>query len=80
MQIGGENIEFFFLNMMFLKNIFKDKSEKTFLHASLRKTLSLPQSSHWLHETSISKIVCHHFQPGLINWGHLFRAGGGCLG
>jgi hypothetical protein len=39
MQIGGENIGIFlfFLNMMFLKKKLKikDKSEKTFLHASL---------------------------------------------
>jgi hypothetical protein len=29
-------------------------------------TLVHPEPSHWLHEISISKIVCHHFQPGLI--------------
>jgi hypothetical protein len=33
--------------------------------------------SHWLHENSISKTVCHHFwpeliPPGIINWGYLF--------
>jgi len=34
------------------------------------------ESSHWLHEISIFKIVCHHFWPELniplINWGYLF--------
>jgi hypothetical protein len=25
-----------------------------------------PQPSHWVHEMSISKTVCHHFQPGLV--------------
>jgi len=24
------------------------------------------EASHWLHETFISKIVCHHFWPGLM--------------
>jgi hypothetical protein len=24
------------------------------------------EPSHWLHEISISKTVCHHFWPGLI--------------
>ncbi len=29
--------------------------------------LPISKPSHWLHEISISKIVCHHFQPGLIS-------------
>jgi hypothetical protein len=32
------------------------------------------EPSHWLHEISISKTVCHHFWPGLRSgaeiWGH----------
>jgi hypothetical protein len=24
------------------------------------------EPSHWLHETSIPKTVCHHFQPSLF--------------
>jgi hypothetical protein len=28
--------------------------------------LPISKPSHWLHEISISKIVCHHFQPRLI--------------
>jgi hypothetical protein len=34
------------------------------------------EPSHWQHEISISKTVCHHFWPWLIppiiNWGFLF--------
>ncbi len=31
-----------------------------------RKETNPPlEPSHWLHEISISKMVCHHFQPGL---------------
>ncbi len=29
--------------------------------------LPISKPSHWLHEISISKIVCHHFQPRLIS-------------
>ncbi len=28
------------------------------------------EPSHWLHETFISKVVCHQFWPGLIAKGH----------
>jgi hypothetical protein len=40
----------------------------SFLKIRNRNHSKLPISkpSHWLHEISISKTVCHHFQPGLI--------------
>jgi hypothetical protein len=30
------------------------------------KKLCPPKPSHWLHKISISKTVCHHFQPELM--------------
>jgi len=44
------------------------KSPPTFppLLKPKRKKLSPPEPSHWLQEISISKIVCHYFQPRLI--------------
>ncbi len=32
-----------------------------------RKKLSPLEPSHWVHEISISKMFCHHFQPVLIS-------------
>ncbi len=40
------------------------------------RKLSPLEPSHWLHEISISKMVCHHFQPGLLLIPPL-QAGGG---
>jgi hypothetical protein len=31
-----------------------------------REKIKDPELSHWLHEISISKTVCYHFQPGLL--------------
>ncbi len=49
----------------------EDKQKKTPPHPTPERKKQGPS---WLHEISISKIVAHHFWPGLIAgaeiWGH----------
>jgi hypothetical protein len=40
------------------KNLKENKAKPLGVHA---------EPSHWLHEISISKTVCHHFWPGIIS-------------
>ncbi len=38
------------------------------------------EPSHWLHEISISKTVCHHFWPGLMAGAEIWGQWGPVLG
>jgi hypothetical protein len=52
-----------------LGNIMKthwEQKRKTPSPKPKRKKLSMFEHSHWLHEISISKTICHHLQPCLI--------------
>jgi hypothetical protein len=48
-----------------------------FAMANEKKLECMPRPSHWLHEISIFKIICHHFWPRLIFFSkthYLFKA------
>jgi hypothetical protein len=49
----------------------KEKQGPSWVHA---------EPSHWLHEISISKTVCHHFWPGLMTGAEIWGQWGPVLG